>query len=165
MKHLSRRALFGLALAAPVAAAVPAAARPKWRVYDEHPAGWVMYRFGEPGPLKPYVIGHVYNMQASLERPAECVYQFSSKPLGAVYGVRDGGEPLACPVVGENYQTLAELRNAHIKPGEYAADLSSVKSAFETMAQQFAIAIERADPIGQIREACERIAAKLPTKE
>lgn len=65
----------------------------------------------------------------------------------------------------ERRAEIARLSAEYVALGGKPADLSSVKSAFETMAQQFAIAIERADPIGQIREACERIAAKLPTKE
>jgi hypothetical protein len=37
-----------------------------------------------------------------------------------VYDVYDGGEPLACPALGADQPTFASLRDAPIKPGEYA---------------------------------------------
>src|SRR5262245_39679992 len=72
MRALSRRSLFALIAAAPIAASVKA-------------------------PLarsKPFVVGSVLNVEPVLVDPFRLVYQLHDGALQAISAVRDGGVPL-----------------------------------------------------------------------
>lgn len=100
---LTRRSLLTLAAAAPIAAAVKAPAL--------------------ASAPRPFVVGHVCNVEPVLVDPANLVYQLHAGVLEAIGAVRDGGVPLR--FFGD-YPDPEWLRDGAqgIPPGSYATCLA-----------------------------------------